>query len=86
MEFAWEQRKAASNEKRIRFFQAPQESLRQTTEASGYHSPRHHGRNYFTQMATELGMPYQNLINLFLRDCAIQKRRPVIQWPEEASK
>ena len=42
--------------------------------------------DYFKQMATELGMPYQNLINLFLRDCAIQKRRPVIQWPEEASK
>jgi uncharacterized protein (DUF4415 family) len=40
---------------------------------------------YFKQMAAELGMPYQNLINLFLRDCAMQKRRPVIQWPEEAS-
>lgn len=37
---------------------------------------------YFKQMAAELGMPYQNLINLFLRDCAIQKRRPTIQWPE----
>jgi len=36
---------------------------------------------YFKQMAAELGMPYQNLINLFLRDCAMQKRRPVIQWP-----
>jgi len=36
---------------------------------------------YFKQMAAELGMPYQNLINLFLRDCAIQKRRPTIQWP-----
>jgi len=44
------------------------------------------GVDYFKQMATELGMPYQNLINLFLRDCAIQKRRPVIQWPEEAAK
>jgi hypothetical protein len=42
--------------------------------------------DYFKHMATELGIPYQNLINLFLRDCAIQKRRPVIQWPEEASK
>ena len=40
---------------------------------------------YFKQMAAELGMPYQNLINLFLRDCAIQKRRPTIQWPTEAS-
>jgi uncharacterized protein (DUF4415 family) len=42
--------------------------------------------NYFKEMAAELGMSYQNLINLFLRDCAIQKRRPVIQWPMEAPK
>jgi predicted DNA binding CopG/RHH family protein len=42
--------------------------------------------NYFKKMAAELGMPYQNLINLFLRDCAMQKRRPVIQWPQEAPK
>ena len=41
---------------------------------------------YFKQMAAELGMPYQNLINLFLRDCAQQKRRPSIQWREDASK
>ena len=38
--------------------------------------------DYFKQMAADLGMPYQNLINLFLRDCATQKRRPTIQWPE----
>ena len=42
--------------------------------------------NYFKEMAAELGMPYQNLINLFLRDCAMQKRRPVIQWPDEPPK
>ena len=42
--------------------------------------------NYFKEMAAELGMPYQNLINLFLRDCAMQKRRPVIQWPQGAPK
>lgn len=41
---------------------------------------------YFKQMAAELGMPYQNLINLFLRDCAMQKRRPSIQWPDGVSK
>ena len=38
--------------------------------------------NYFKEMASEMGMPYQNLINLFLRDCAMQKRHPVIQWPQ----
>jgi predicted DNA binding CopG/RHH family protein len=28
--------------------------------------------DYFKQVAAEIGMPYQNLINLFLRDCAVQ--------------
>lgn len=42
--------------------------------------------DYFKQLAAELGMPYQNLINLFLRDCAMEKRRPNIQWSESASK
>ena len=36
--------------------------------------------DYFKQVAAELGMPYQNLINLFLSDCARQKLRPEIQW------
>jgi predicted DNA binding CopG/RHH family protein len=40
--------------------------------------------DYFKQMAADLGMPYQNLINLFLRDCATRKRHPEIQWPEDA--
>jgi uncharacterized protein (DUF4415 family) len=35
---------------------------------------------YFKQVAADLGMPYQNLINLFLRDCATHKRRPVLEW------
>jgi len=42
--------------------------------------------DYFKELATDLGMPYQNLINLFLRDCAMQKRRPAIQWSQEESK
>ena len=41
---------------------------------------------YFKQTAAELDMPYQNLINLFLRDCATQKRRPSLQWTEGAAK
>ncbi len=35
---------------------------------------------YFKKMAADMGMPYQNLINLFLRDCAVQQRQPVVQW------
>ena len=41
--------------------------------------------DYFKAMAAELGMPYQNLINLFLRDCAMEKRRAAIHWPVSAS-
>jgi len=40
--------------------------------------------DYFKQVGAEIGMPYQNLINLFLRDCAVSKRRPTIQWPRDA--
>ena len=42
--------------------------------------------DYFKQTAAELGMPYQNLINSYLRDCAAQQRKPVLQWPVVASK
>jgi predicted DNA binding CopG/RHH family protein len=42
--------------------------------------------DYFKKLAAELGMPYQNLINLFLSDCANEKRRPKIQWMEANAK
>jgi hypothetical protein len=42
--------------------------------------------DYFKQLAAELGVPYQNLINLFLRECAARKRRPTIHWPAEVPK
>jgi hypothetical protein len=35
---------------------------------------------YFKKLATELDMPYQALINLFLRDCAASGRRPSMKW------
>jgi predicted DNA binding CopG/RHH family protein len=35
---------------------------------------------YFKIMAEESGVPYQSLINLYLRDCALQHRRVDIQW------
>lgn len=36
--------------------------------------------DYFKQMGVEMGIPYQNLINLFLRDCVTHKRRPMLEW------
>jgi uncharacterized protein (DUF4415 family) len=35
---------------------------------------------YFKGLATELGMPYQNLINLYLRDCAHARRKLKLTW------
>jgi predicted DNA binding CopG/RHH family protein len=31
--------------------------------------------SYFKGLADELGMPYQHLINLYLRDCAINQKK-----------
>ena len=35
---------------------------------------------YFKQMAEESGIPYQSLINLYLRDCAQANRKLEIAW------
>ena len=35
---------------------------------------------YFKNLAGETGIPYQNLINLYLRDCALQKRKLSLKW------
>lgn len=37
---------------------------------------------YFKELATEAGIPYQTLINLYLRDCAASGRKLSIQWKE----
>jgi antitoxin component of RelBE/YafQ-DinJ toxin-antitoxin module len=42
--------------------------------------------DYFKQMAAGMGIPYQNLINLFLRDCAARKSRPMLQWTADVPK
>ncbi len=36
--------------------------------------------SYFKNLATETGIPYQTLINLYLRDCAMTGRRLDISW------
>jgi uncharacterized protein (DUF4415 family) len=35
---------------------------------------------YFKQLSEESGIPYQTLINLYLRDCASHKRKLDMQW------
>ena len=33
-------------------------------------------------MADEVGVPYQSLINLYLRDCLAHRRKVQIKWPQ----
>jgi uncharacterized protein (DUF4415 family) len=35
---------------------------------------------YFKDLAEDTGIPYQTLINLFLRDCAQTKKKPSMKW------
>ncbi len=35
---------------------------------------------YFEGLAGELDVPYQTLINLYLRDCVLTGRRPAMTW------
>ena len=36
--------------------------------------------SYFKAMADETGVPYQTLINLYLRDCAVNERKLEMEW------
>lgn len=36
--------------------------------------------NYFKSLSEEVGIPYQSLINLYLRDCAATHRKLDLAW------
>ena len=36
--------------------------------------------DYFKALAEEVGIPYQTLINLYLRDCTINQRKLEMKW------
>jgi predicted DNA binding CopG/RHH family protein len=35
---------------------------------------------YFKSLADDVEVPYQTLINLYLRDCAANERKPSLAW------
>jgi uncharacterized protein (DUF4415 family) len=35
---------------------------------------------YFKELGRDLGIPYQTLINLYLRDCMEHRRKPDLNW------
>lgn len=40
--------------------------------------------SYFKDMATESGLPYQSLINLYLRDCVMSNRKLDMVWSSKS--
>ena len=36
--------------------------------------------DYFKKLSEEIGIPYQKLINLYLRDCVQSQRKISIKW------
>jgi uncharacterized protein (DUF4415 family) len=42
--------------------------------------------SYFKSVSEETGIPYQSLINLYLRDCAVNQRKLQIKWHPENAK
>ena len=40
---------------------------------------------YFKNLAEETGVPYQNLINLYLRDCVQSNRKLSINWTSQVA-
>ena len=41
---------------------------------------------YFKDLAADSGIPYQTLINLYLRDCAATERRLAMRWKPQSKK
>jgi predicted DNA binding CopG/RHH family protein len=35
---------------------------------------------YFKKLASEIDIPYQNLMNMYLRECALNNFKPNIHW------
>lgn len=36
--------------------------------------------SYFKELAEETGIPYQQLIHLYLRDCVGSRKKPTLKW------
>ena len=36
--------------------------------------------DYFKNLSESTGVPYQNLMNSYLIDCALNKKKPTVSW------
>jgi hypothetical protein len=39
---------------------------------------------YFKNLAEQVNLPYQTLINSYLSECAVNKKKPELVWNSEA--
>ena len=46
----------------------------------------HETIEYFRKMANELEIPYQTLMNMYLRECATSGKRLRLHWKPESAK
>jgi hypothetical protein len=53
---------------------------RQAYQAADHDPPRRRDDAYFHGLAGETGIPYQTLINLYLRECAATHKRLDLNW------
>ena len=35
---------------------------------------------YFNKLSEQTGIPYQQLINLYLRNCVVEEKKPLLTW------
>ncbi len=41
--------------------------------------------SYFKELSEDTGIPYQTLINLYLRDCVANNRKPDLSWGDTSA-
>jgi len=70
-----------ANERPIRFFENERQEkpLFQFIKTTSHYAFRY-SVEYFKSLSEEFGIPYQTLINLYLRDCAMSERKINIEW------
>ncbi len=92
LRFEWDDRKSAANRrkqtsivrKRYDFSQAQPNPYAKRLKKQVTIRLDTQTLDYFKGLSSELEIPYQTLINLYLRDCAASGKRPATRWRSPA--
>ena len=49
-------------------------------QTKNYSAYRRAALDYFKNLSEEIGIPYQTLINLYLRECVVEGKQPSLAW------